>query len=117
MVANAFVLRNLEDLRAGLAEMARVLEPGGRLVCLELTHPPPGLFAPLYRLYFQHLMPHITGVLSGDPEAYRYLPHSLREFPTADALAGRLRELGFERVEHKRLSGGTVALHTGMRAA
>ena len=90
-VTSAFLLRNLADLQAGLAEMARVLKPGGRLVCLDMTQPPPGLFGGLYRLYFNRLMPSLAGFISGNPAAYRYLPNSLKGFPDASGLADRKR--------------------------
>ncbi len=114
-VTNAFLLRNLADLRAGLAEMARVLKPDGRLVCLDMTPPPPGPFGALYRLYSDRLMPPIAGALSGDSAAYRYLPNSLRGFPDASALSALMADAGLTRVTVRKLAGGTVALHTGLK--
>ena len=114
-VTNAFLLRNLADLRAGLAEMARVLKPDGRLVCLDMTPPPPGPFGALYRLYFDRLMPPIAGALSGDSAAYRYLPNSLRGFPDASALSALMAGAGLTQVRVRKLAGGTVALHTGLK--
>jgi demethylmenaquinone methyltransferase/2-methoxy-6-polyprenyl-1,4-benzoquinol methylase len=114
-VTNAFLLRNLADLRAGLAEMARVLKPGGRLVCLDAMRPPPGLFGSLYRLYFNHLLPPLAGTISGDRAAYRYLPNSLEGFPKATELAAILADIGLSDVGFRLLAGGTVALHTGRR--
>ncbi|TEU01570.1 MAG: ubiquinone/menaquinone biosynthesis methyltransferase [Dehalococcoidia bacterium] len=114
-VTNAFLLRNLADLRAGLAEMARVLKPDGRLVCLDATQPPPGLFGSLYRLYFNHLLPPLAGTISGDRAAYRYLPNSLEGFPKATDLAAILADIGLSDVRFRLLAGGTVALHTGRR--
>ena len=115
-VTSAFVLRNLEDLRAGLSEMARVLKPGGRLVCLDMTQPPSGLFGGVYRLYFNCLMPPVAGALSGDPAAYRYLPNSLEGFPPAPVLAELLAKVGLTEIRVRGLGGGAVALHVGRRS-
>ena len=114
-LTNSFLLRNLADLRAGLREMARALKPGGRLVCLDATQPPPGLFGSLYRLYFNRLLPPIAGRISGDRAAYRYLPNSLEGFPQATELAAILAGIGLSDVRFRLLAGGTVALHTGRR--
>lgn len=114
-VTNAFVLRNLADLRLGLSEMARVLKPGGQLACLDMTHPRPGPFAALYRLYFNRLLPPISGAISGDRGAYRYLPNSLRNYPDAPTLAQMLENAGLTDVRVERLGGGAVALHTGRK--
>ncbi len=114
-VTNAFLLRNLADLRAGLAEMARVLKPGGRLVCLDMTQPPPGPFGALYRLYFNRIVPPLAGAISGDPAAYRYLPNSLKGFPNAKKLAAILSEVGLTQVRVLRLGGGAVALHRALK--
>jgi demethylmenaquinone methyltransferase/2-methoxy-6-polyprenyl-1,4-benzoquinol methylase len=115
-VTSAFLLRNLTDLRAGLAEMARALRPGGRLVCLDMTQPPPGPFGWLYRLYFNHLVPPLAGIISGDPGAYRYLPNSLKGFPDASELTALLTDIGLREVRVRLLGGGTVALHTARKA-
>ena len=114
-VTNAFVLRNLADLPAGLAEMSRVLAPGGRLVCLDMTPPPPGPFGAVYRLYFNHLVPPLAGLLSGDLAAYRYLPNSLKGFPEASVLSVMLEEAGLTDVVVRKMGGGAVALHTAVK--
>ena len=110
-VTNAFLLRNLSDLTAGLNEMARVLKPGGRLVCLDITQPPGGPFGAAYRLYFERLIPLVGGLISSDREAYRYLPSSLKGFPDAASLADLLAEVGLTDVRTRLLGGGSVALH------
>jgi len=117
VVTNAYLLRNLGDLEAGLGEMARVLRPGGRLACLDMTQPPPGVFGAVYRVYFNRLVPVIAGAISGDVAAYRYLPRSLRGFPDASAMAGLIRGAGLGDVRVNLLGGGTVALHNAIKPA
>lgn len=116
-VTSAFLLRNLADLRAGLAEMVRVLKPGGRLVCLDMTQPPPGLFGALYGLYFNRLVPPLAGAISGDAAAYRYLPASLKGFPDARSLCALLADLHLVEVRARLLGGGTLALHAARKPA
>src|SRR5512140_471090 len=72
---NGFLLRNVADLPLTLREMARVLRPGGRLVCLEITHPPSRLFSPFFRLFFYGVVPRVGAIVSGDGSAYTYLPN------------------------------------------
>ena len=108
-----FGVRNVVDLEHGLAELARILVPGGRLGILEITTPT-GLLAPFYRLWFDRIVPLLGKVLKGG-EAYSYLPASVRRFPDKEALAGLLRGAGFDGVEHRTFAGGIVALHTGAK--
>src|SRR5581483_3440839 len=94
-VTSGFLLRNVVDLPRALAEMHRVLRPGGRAVSLELSHMRPGLLARAFDGYFHHVVPWVGGAISGDGTAYRYLPASLGAFPGAQRLAQLFREAGF----------------------
>lgn len=112
-VASAFVLRNVADVRAGLAEQVRVLRPGGRLVVLETTPGPAGWRRPLFRLYFRYLVPGLGRLIAGDPAAYTYLPESSAAFLEPERLAEALHAAGLRDVHVRRLGLGSVALVTG----
>jgi demethylmenaquinone methyltransferase/2-methoxy-6-polyprenyl-1,4-benzoquinol methylase len=107
-----FGVRNLSDLERGLAELRRVLAPGGRVGILEITRPR-GLLAPFYRVWFELLVPLLGRLLPGG-KAYSYLPASVRRFPGPGDLAGLLRAAGFADVRYRLFAGGIVALHTGV---
>jgi demethylmenaquinone methyltransferase/2-methoxy-6-polyprenyl-1,4-benzoquinol methylase len=113
-VTVGFGIRNLADLEGGLRELARVLVPGGRLGCLEITRPR-GILRPFFRLWFDGLVPVAGKVLPGGA-AYSYLPASVRRFPGPEDLAGAMEEAGFAGVGWRLLGGGIVALHVGRRA-
>ena len=117
VVASAFVLRNLPQLDQALVEMARVLVPGGRLVALDITHPPQTAFGKLLRVGFEQGVTRVAGLVSGDRSAYRYLPNSLEGYPPADRLSELLQSAGLEDVKYQRLSLGAVALHIGHRTS
>lgn len=114
-VTISFGLRNVADIPGALAEMARVLKPGGRLVCLELTRVRSPLVRIPFQFYFYRLSPLLGTLLSGDRAAYTYLPHSLTQFPDAEALAQLMRDAGLRQVRFRRLNLGTIAIHTGIR--
>ena len=113
LITIAFGYRNLANYGAGLAEMRRVLRPGGALAILEFTQPPNPAFAALYNWYSRTVLPVIGGAISGAPEAYKYLPESVRKFPGAPELASAMRESGFDPVEWEYLTFGIAALHVG----
>jgi demethylmenaquinone methyltransferase/2-methoxy-6-polyprenyl-1,4-benzoquinol methylase len=115
-VTIGFGARNLADLERGISEMARVLRPGGHLVILEITRPNREPLATFYSLWFDRLVP-VIGTLAGDPEAYSYLPESVRTFPEPEQLAGMLDAAGFEGIRWLLLAGGIVAIHSATRAA
>ena len=111
----AFGLRHMADYGAALREMTRVLRPGRRLVCLELTPYRRPILGTLFGWYFRRVVPLVGGLLSGDRDAYRYLPSSVAAFPTADALAGLMRRAGLDDVSYRLVGGGTVAIHAGTK--
>jgi demethylmenaquinone methyltransferase/2-methoxy-6-polyprenyl-1,4-benzoquinol methylase len=110
-VISSFMLRNLSDVETALAEQHRVVRPGGRVVCLEISHTPLPVFRELFRVYF-----YLGSLVGGDPEAYHYLPASLTVFLTAEELVERMRAAGLAQVRYRRLMLGTLALHVGIKA-
>src|SRR4051812_30018481 len=111
----AFGFRNLANYESGLAEMRRVLRPGGMAAILEFTTPPNAMFGAFYNLYSRRVLPRIGGLISGTPEAYRYLPESVRKFPSAPELAEKMRDARFDGVSFEYLTGGIAALHLGCK--
>ena len=117
LVTVAFGFRNLANYEAGLREMQRVLKPGGTIGILEFTEPPAGLFGDFYRWYFRKILPKLGGAISGDAAAYKYLPSSVARFFLPDELCALLRSVGLKNVEAAVWTGGTVALHIGLRSS
>ena len=117
LITVAFGFRNLVDYEGGLREMRRVLRGGGVAAILEFSQPPNPVFGRLYDFYSRRILPVIGGAVSGAPDAYTYLPDSVRKFPAPQELAEGMRAAGFAGVEFERLTGGIVALHLGRVAA
>ena len=114
IVSVAFGLRNMTHKDVALAEMFRVLRPGGRLLVLEFSKVWSPL-DPLYRLYTMQLLPVMGKVVADDSASYRYLAESIAKHPDQDTLRQMMVDAGFERVEYFNLSAGVVALHRGYR--
>ncbi|MGH2584303.1 MAG: ubiquinone/menaquinone biosynthesis methyltransferase [Dehalococcoidia bacterium] len=114
-VGTAFTVRNVADLSAALREVRRVLMPGGRFACLEITRPRDGVLARLFNLYFHEAVPRAGGLIAGSPRAYRYLPASVDRFVSGAELATAMRAVGFSAVRMRRFWPGAVTLHLGMR--
>nr|WP_243753027.1 class I SAM-dependent methyltransferase [Leucobacter ruminantium] len=110
----SYGLRNVNDPRLALAEMRRVVRPGGRVVIAEFSTPPLAAIRTPYRWYGRHVLPRVAGAINrGASEAYRYLNESIEAWPDQDELARWMREAGFERVAYRNLTFGIVALHRG----
>ena len=110
-VTISFGLRNVYDVDAALAEMARVTRPGGRLVVCEFSHPTWAPFRTVYTEYLMRALPSVARRVSSNPDAYVYLAESIRAWPDQAALAGRVGAAGWTAVGWRNLTGGIVALH------
>jgi demethylmenaquinone methyltransferase/2-methoxy-6-polyprenyl-1,4-benzoquinol methylase len=116
VVTIAFGLRNLESTEPGLAEIYRMLKPGGKAAILEFSRPVVPVFSHLFRFYFRHLLPRIGTLISGVNGPYQYLHASVQSFPDQEQLAALMRQAGFVNVTYHNLSGGIAALHVGEKA-
>ncbi len=114
-VTVGFGARNFSDLPAGLREMARVTRPGGRVVVLEITSPQRPPLSWFFRIWFDQMVP-MLGRIAGDPDAYSYLPNSVRRFPGPEELARELASTGLEDVRWLLTAGGIIAIHSGRKA-
>ena len=114
-ITNAFMLRHMVSLPAAFSEFKRVLRPGGILGSLELTHPTLPVFRQLFDLLFRYLIPPVGGLISGDLEAFRYLPRSLASFPGHQELLRILKDAGYEETRCRRMGMGMVAAHLGRK--
>jgi demethylmenaquinone methyltransferase / 2-methoxy-6-polyprenyl-1,4-benzoquinol methylase len=109
-----FGARNFSDLDRGLAEMARVVKPGGRVVILEITTPQKPPLSTFFGLWFNRIVPMI-GKLGGDSAAYDYLPNSVKRFPGPEGVAASLERAGLERIRWVLTGGGIIAIHVGVK--
>jgi demethylmenaquinone methyltransferase/2-methoxy-6-polyprenyl-1,4-benzoquinol methylase len=109
-----FGARNFSDLERGLAEMARVVKPGGRVVVLEITTPRKPPLSTFYRVWFDHVVP-LIGRLTGEQEAYTYLPSSVRRFPGPEGLAAAMHGAGLSDIRWVLTAGGIIAMHVGIK--
>lgn len=107
----AFGIRNLTHMEKGFKEMYRVLKPGGKLMCLDLSKPTDPLFRWLYDFYSFHIMPLLGGIIAGSWRAYTYLPESIRVFPLPDELTAILKKAGFSHITYRKLTNGMAVVH------
>jgi demethylmenaquinone methyltransferase/2-methoxy-6-polyprenyl-1,4-benzoquinol methylase len=110
-VVSGFLMRNVSDLPRALAEQHRILKPGGCIVILDTTRPPENLLAPFIRIHLNTVIPTLGKLITGESEAYTYLPDTTKGFLRAEELAGRLNDAGFREIGFKRVMFETIAIH------
>ena len=111
----SFGLRNVPDPLAALREMVRVVEPGGRLVITEFSHPKHAALRVAYQPYLRHVLPTVAGVITGDRDTYEYFSESIKQWPNQQKLLSLMTTAGWDNARYRDLSGGIVALHEANR--
>lgn len=114
-VISGFLLRNVVDLPGSLLEQFRVLKPGGRIVALDTTPPPQNLLTPFMQFHLHTIIPALGRLLTGQQDAYHYLPDSTEDFLKPEQLTVRMAAAGFEQVRFQRLMLGAIAIHWGRK--
>ena len=114
-VTVAFGVRNFQNLEKGLAEMFRILRPGGKLVILEFSKPEKGLFLSFYKVYLRMIAPRIGKMLSGSLEAYKYLNDSVNAFPEGEAFTAIMEKTRYKNCVYKKLSLGICSIYCGIK--
>ena len=109
-VSVGFGVRNFENLEKGLSELKRVVKENGNVYILEFSKME-GVLSPLYNFYFRKVLPFLAKMISGEKEAYTYLPDSVQNFPCGERMKNILLDLGFSKVEYKKLSLGIVTIY------
>lgn len=112
-VVSGFLMRNVIDVQKALEEQYRILKPGGRIVILDTTRPKRNILSPFIWLHMHFVIPTLGGLITGSPDAYRYLPETTEGFLTAEEMAARMTQAGFKGVAFQRFMFGTIAIHWG----
>ena len=112
-IVSGFLMRNVTDIQRALQEQYRTLKPGGRIIILDTTRPKKNILSPFIWIHMHFIIPTVGGLLSGERDAYNYLPDTTENFLTAEQLASRMIAAGFKKVDFKRLMFGTIGMHWG----
>ena len=112
-VVSGFLMRNVIDLQKAIQEQYRVLKKGGRMVILDTTRPKKNILSPFIWLHMHFVIPTLGGLLTGEKDAYRYLPETTEGFVTAEEMASRMAAVGFKKLDFQRYMFGTIAIHWG----
>jgi len=114
-VTSGYLMRNVIDVSGAFKEQMRVIKPGGKIVCLDTSPPPRNLLRLFILIHLKYIIPLLGQIVSGNPDAYKYLPESTQAFKTPDELADIMRSVGLKDVRFKRFMFGTMAVHVGTR--